>query len=177
MSSIKSVHGKLEKIRKPRVHITYDIETEGAQVKKEMPFVAGVLGDFSGDPTKPLKTLKKRKFIQIDGDNFDSVMKKMTPGLKFKVKNTLSDDDSELPIDLKFESMADFEPASIVKQVEPLKKLIDIRNKLSDLLSKADCSGELEGLLEHVLQNPDDLKKLSNDLSSTEDKPKTDKGE
>src|SRR5688572_16118132 len=160
----ESVHNKLERVRKPRVHITYQVETEGAEVEKELPFVMGVLGDFSGNPTEPLKSLKDRKFVQIDRDNFNDVMSRMTPGLNIKAENTLKGDGSQIDVNLKFKSMADFEPGAIVKQVEPLKKLQETREKLRDLLTKVDRSEDLEGLLERVLQNGDDLKKLSSDL-------------
>jgi type VI secretion system protein ImpB len=128
------------------------------------------MGDFSGDPTSPLKPLKDRKFIQIDRDNFDDVMSKMTPGLKFKVENTLQKDGSEIGVDLKFGSMADFDPARVVQQVEPLRKMIETRNKLRDLLSKADRSDELDSLLERVLKNQEDLNKLAGDLGDGGDK-------
>jgi len=165
-----SIHQKLDRVRKPRVHITYDVETEGAAVVKELPFVVGVLGDFSGDPTEPLKPLKDRKFIQIDRDNFNDVMARMTPGLKLKVDNTLAEDGSQLGVDLTFKSMEDFEPARVVQQVEPLRKLLDTRNQLRDLLSKADRSEELEGLLERVLQNTEELSALSGQLGTDEKK-------
>ncbi|AWU93428.1 MULTISPECIES: type VI secretion system contractile sheath small subunit [Azospirillum] len=161
-----SIHQKLDRVRKPRVHITYDVETEGATVVKELPFVVGVLGDFSGDPTEPLKPLKDRKFIQIDRDNFNDVMARMTPGLKMKVDNTLADDGTQLSVDLAFKSMEDFEPGRVVQQVEPLRKLLETRNQLRDLLSKADRSEELEGLLERVLQNTDELAALSGELGT-----------
>ncbi|MBP2298725.1 type VI secretion system contractile sheath small subunit [Azospirillum picis] len=161
-----SIHQKLDRVRKPRVHITYDVETEGATVVKELPFVVGVLGDFSGDPTEPLKPLKDRKFIQIDRDNFNDVMARMTPGLKLKVDNTLADDGTQLSVDLAFKSMEDFEPGRVVQQVEPLRKLLETRNQLRDLLSKADRSEELEGLLERVLQNTDELQALSGELGT-----------
>lgn len=159
-----SIHQKLDRVRKPRVHITYDVETEGAMVQKELPFVVGVLGDFSGDPTEPLKPLKDRKFIQIDRDNFNDVMARMTPGVKMKVENTLADDGSEFAVDLAFKSMEDFEPGRVVQQVEPLRKLMETRNQLRDLLSKADRSEELEGILEKVLQSTDELSKLGEQL-------------
>jgi type VI secretion system protein ImpB len=159
-----SIHQKLDRVRKPRVHITYDVETEGAMVQKELPFVVGVIGDFSGDPTEPLKPLKDRKFIQIDRDNFNDVMARMTPGVKMKVDNTLADDGSQLSVDLAFKSMEDFEPGRIVQQVEPLRKLMETRNQLRDLLSKADRSEELEGILEKVLQSTDELAKLGEQL-------------
>jgi type VI secretion system protein ImpB len=161
-----SIHDKLERVRKPRVHITYQVETEGAMVEKELPFVVGVLGDFSGKPTEPLKPLKDRKFIQIDRDNFNDVMRRMTPGLEFKVENTLKGDGSEMGVKLSFNSMDDFEPGAVVKQIEPLRKLQETRDKLRDLLTKVDRSEDLEGLLERVLQNTEELKKLSADLGT-----------
>jgi type VI secretion system protein ImpB len=166
MTMAESVQQKLSRVRKPRVHITYDVETEGAQVRKELPFVVGVIGDFSGKPYAPLKPLRDRKFIQIDRDNFDDVMQRMTPGAEFKVENTLADDDSEMAVALKFNSMVDFEPASIVDQVEPLRKLLAVRNKLRDLMSKVDRSEDLENLLEEVLQNTDKLTALAGELGT-----------
>jgi len=163
---VASIHDKLNRVRKPRVHIKYDVETEGAVVAKELPFVVGVMGDFSGDPTSPLKPMKERKFIQIDRDNFNSIMAKMTPGLEMKVENTLADDGSEMAVSLGFKSMDDFDPEKIVDQVEPLKKLKQTRDALRDLMTKVDRSEELEGLLENVLQNDEQLKKLSEEVGA-----------
>lgn len=159
-----SIHDKLKRVRKPRVHITYDVETNGAEVKRELPFVVGVMGDYSGDNAEGKKSLKERKFINIDRDNFDGVMGKVAPSANLKVENTLSGDGSEMAVDLKFRSMDDFNPENIVQQVEPLKKLLEARNKLRDLMSKADRSEELEGLLEQILQNTDAVASLSKDL-------------
>ncbi|HZZ82635.1 MAG TPA: type VI secretion system contractile sheath small subunit [Gemmataceae bacterium] len=162
----ESTQKKLERVRKPRVHITYDVEIGDATVKKELPFVVGVLGDFSGNPTAPLKSLQHRKFIQIDRDNFNDIMAKMTPGVNLKVANTLKGDGSELSVQLKFNGMEDFEPAEIAKQVEPLRKLLEARDKLRDLLTKVDRSDELESLLEQVLKNTEQIKKLSSELGT-----------
>ena len=162
----KSIHDKLKRVRPPRVHITYDVETEGAVVQKDLPFVVGVLGDFSGDPTEPLKPLKDRKFVQIDRDNFNEVMNRMTPGLNLKVENTLKGDGSEMGVQLKFKSLDDFAPANVVKQVDPLRKLLETRDKLRDLLTKVDRSQDLENILEQVLENTDQLKKLSAELGT-----------
>ena len=159
-----SIHDKLKRVRKPRVHITYEVETEGAAVLKELPFVVGVMGDFSGDPTSPLAPLKDRKFIQIDRDNFNDVMARMTPGASMKVENTLAGDGSEMAVDLKFNSLDDFDPGRVVQQVEPLRKLQETRDKLRDLMSKVDRSEDLENLLENVLQNQDQLGELSGQL-------------
>lgn len=160
----ESVHGKLSRVRKPRVHITYEVETEGATVVKELPFVVGVMGDFSGNPTEPLKPLKDRKFVSIDRDSFNDVMKRMTPGVDMKVENTLADDGSELAVSLKFSSMEDFEPAKIIEQVEPLRKLLDTRNRLRELMTAVDRADGLEGELESLLQSDDQLKALAGEL-------------
>jgi len=159
-----SIHDQLKRVRKPRVHITYEVETEGAQVLRELPFIIGVLGDFSGDPTQPLRPLSDRKFIQIDRDNFDDVMARMTPGLNLRVDNTLSEEGGEMAVALKFNAMEDFEPARVAEQVPALKALLETRNKLRDLMSKADRSEELEALLEQVLKNEGELKTLSGQL-------------
>ena len=159
-----SIHKKLERVRKPRVHLTYDVETGGAAVKKELPFVVGVMGDFSGNPDTPLKPLRDRKFVQIDRDNFNDVMKSIQPELNMRVENTLAGDGSEMAVSLKFQSMDDFHPAKVANQVEPLKKLLETRNRLSDLIAKADRSSDLESLLEGALQDDDAMRKLSQEL-------------
>lgn len=160
-----SIHEKLERVRRPRVHIKYEIETEGAQVEKELPFVVGVLGDFSGQSTEPLKPLKDRKFVQIDRDNFDDVLARMTPGLQFRVSNTLRDDGSEFAVNVRFRSMEDFEPARVADQIPALRSLLEKRNQLRDLLAKADRSEELETLLEQILQSDDDMRRLAGELA------------
>ncbi|WP_299969564.1 type VI secretion system contractile sheath small subunit [uncultured Roseobacter sp.] len=161
-----SIHDKLDKMRKPRVHIKYEVETEGAMVEKELPFVVGVLGDFSGDPTKELPSFGDRKFVQIDKDNFDQVMERMTPGLNLKVENTLSDDGGEMPVNLSFKSMDDFDPAAVVDQIPALKSLLESRNQLRDLLTKADRSEKLETLLEEILQDNDAVRRMVEELKS-----------
>ncbi len=161
---MSSVHDKLNRVRKPRVHISYEVETGGALLQKELPFVMGVMGDFSGDPTEPLKPLRDRKFVQIDRDNFNDVMARMTPGVNMKVKNTLKNDGSEMAVNLKFNSMDDFDPGKIAQQVPALSKLLETRDKLRDLLTKVDRSEDLEALLEKVLKNSDELTKLSGEL-------------
>src|SRR5215468_115495 len=163
----ESVHKKLERVRKPRVHIKYDVETEGAVVEKELPFVVGVMGDFSGDPTRKLEDLRDRKFVQIDRDNFDKVMERMAPGLNLKVANKLTGE-GEMAVSLKFNKMDDFDPARIVEQVEPLKRLQETREKLRELLTKADRSEDLEHLLEDILKDKDALQKLSDEIKSRE---------
>ncbi|WP_372620181.1 type VI secretion system contractile sheath small subunit [Falsiroseomonas sp.] len=160
----ESVHGKLNRVRKPRVHITYEVETEGAEVVRELPFVVGVMGDFSGDPTAPLKPLADRKFVQIDRDNFNDVMASFTPGLKLKVDNTLAGDGSQMSVDLAFKSIDDFDPARVAQKVPALAAMLETRAKLRDLMSKVDRSEELESLLEQVLSSEAELKSLSEQL-------------
>lgn len=166
-----SIHDKLDRVRRPRVHIKYEIETEGAQAEKELPFVVGVLGDFSGHPTEPLRPLRERKFVQIDRDNFDDVLARMAPSLKLRVANTLKGDGSEMPVELNFRSMDDFQPGAVVSQVPALKRLLEKRNELRDLLSKADRSEALESLLERILQDDTEMKRLAGELSSRSDSP------
>jgi type VI secretion system protein ImpB len=160
----ESIHEKLKRVRKPRVHITYEVETEGAEILRELPFVVGIMGDFSGDPTEPLRPLSERKFIQIDRDNFNDVMARMTPGLNIRVANKLADDGSEMAVALKFNSIEDFEPGRVADQVPALKALLETRNKLRDLMSKVDRSEQLENLLEQILKNEGELKSLSGEL-------------
>lgn len=164
--SATSIHEKLNRVRKPRVHITYQVETEGAVVDKELPFVIGVLGDFSGDPDpeRPLAPLRDRKFVQIDRDNFDDVMARIAPRLDLRVENTLAGDGSEMAVHLNFASLDDFEPGAVVRQVEPLRRLLETREKLRDLMGKVDRSEELEDLLERVLQDDARLAELSDAL-------------
>ena len=161
---MESIHEKLKRVRKPRVHITYEVETEGAEILRELPFVVGIIGDFSGDPTQPLRPLSERKFIQIDRDNINEVMTRMTPGLNLRVDNKLADDGSEMAVSLRFNSIEDFEPARVAEQVPPLKALLETRNKLRDLMSKVDRSEQLENLLEQILTNESELKSLSDQL-------------
>lgn len=159
-----SIYDKLNRVRKPRVHITFDVETNGAQQVKELPFVVGVMGDFSGDPTKPLKPLRDRGFVQVDRDNFDKVMASMNPGLNLNVENALANDGTEMKVQLAFNSIQDFDPAKVAEQVPALKALLETRAKLRDLMIKADRSPELEEKLEEVLQNDARIKELSAQL-------------
>jgi len=161
-----SVHDKLKRVRKPRVHITYDVETEGAQEIKELPFVVGVMGDFSGDSAVPKKSLKERKFIDLKKDKFDQVMGRIEPGVKMKVENTIEKNGKEFEVNLKFRSMDDFEPEKVVEQVEPLRKLMETRNKLRDLMAKADNSEQLESLLEQILGDAGKLGELQKQLGT-----------
>src|SRR5919199_1330274 len=144
--------------RPPRVHITYDVEIGDAIEKRDLPFVVGVLADLSGMPEKPLPPVGKRKFVSIDRDNVNDVMKKIGPRLAFKVPNRLSEDDTKLNVELRFESMDDFQPARIAQQVAPLRKLLELRNSLANLRSSLIGNEKLEGLLQEVIQNQELLR-------------------
>ena len=162
---MSSINDKLERVRKPRVHIKYEVETGSGALEKELPFVVGVMGDFSGDhPGHELKPLKDRKFIKIDQDNFDDVMKKITPGIQLNVENTIQNDGSNISCDLKFSSLDDFEPAKLVNQIKRLKELKETRDKLRDLLTKTDRSDQLEHILEETLQDSVALQNLAKQL-------------
>ncbi len=161
MPSKESLQHKLDRVRPPRVQITYDVEVGGALELKELPFVVGVLGDFVGKPDEPLPALKNRKFVEIDPDNFNQVLSGMKPRLAFSTENKLQDDGSKLGVELKFNSIEDFEPDNIAQQVDPLRKLIEARQKLSDLRSKMDGNEKLENMLNDVLADADKQKELS----------------
>lgn len=163
-----SIHDKLNRVRKPRVHITYDLESNGESVKRELPFVMGVMGDYSGDNTNQ-KAFKDRNFLQVDRDNINEIMNNINPQLNMKVENTLQGDGTEMSVNLNLNHLEDFEPHRVVEQVEPLRKLLEARNKLRDLLSKADRSEELEKVLEDILSNTDALNSLKGELGMNEE--------
>lgn len=165
-----SVHRKLDRVRKPRVHITYEVETNGAVEVKELPFVVGVMGDFAGDSKKTLKPLRDRKFTIIDRDNFNDVMASISPSLTFQVDNTLGGDGKQsFNVNLEFNAIEDFEPARVAQQIEPLRKLLERRNELRDLLTKVDRSEDLENILERVLMNTKELDALSAAFPTAQD--------
>lgn len=149
----ESLQHKLDRVRRPRVQITYDVETNGAMQKTELPFVVGVMADLSAQPKEALKPLKERKFVPIDRDNFNDVMKRATPRLALKVQNKLTDEDSKLAVELNFSEMDDFEPTRVAQQVAPLKELLDMRRRLTELLSKMEGNDKLEKLLGEVMGN------------------------
>jgi len=161
----ESTQHKLDRVRKPRVQITYDVEVNGAMQLKELPFVVGVMGDFSGKQEKPLPPLKDRKFIQIDRDNFDQVLAGMNPRAAFRVDDKLSGKEgSQLNVDLRFKSLDDFAPESVAQQIDPLRKLLETRSKLKDLLNKMDGNDQLDELLHQVLESTDARAQLQKTL-------------
>jgi len=161
-----SVYGKKERVRPPRVHISYDVELNGATVMKELPFVVGVMADLSGQPKDPLAKPIDRKFAEVDRDNFDDVLKSMKPRLAYKVENTLADDGSELAVELEFNKMGDFSPENVAKQVKPLNDLLEVRGQLKALLSKTEGNDRLEELLEAIVNNNDVRDKLKDVLGA-----------
>jgi type VI secretion system protein ImpB len=160
MSKKESVQKKLQRVRPPRVQLTYDVEIGDAIEQKEIPFVVGVMGDFSGSSENPQPKLKDRKFVNVDLDNFDDVLEGLAPRAMYRVKNTLSEQGGEFAVDLTFKSMEDFRPESVVQQVEPLRKLLEARSKLSDLRNKLSGNDKLEDVLNDVLSNTENLKRL-----------------
>lgn len=166
MAKKESTQHKLDRVRAPRVQLTYDVEVGDAIEKKELPFVAGVVGDFTGKSEEPLPKLKDRKFVNIDKDNFDDVLKGMKPRVNGQVENRLSGDGSKLAVDLTFTSLADFDPERVVDKIEPLRKLLEARQKLADLRNKAAGNDRFEDLLNEVLQNTDTITRLSREVGS-----------
>lgn len=164
--SKESTQKKLSRVRPPRVQITYDVEIGDAIETKELPFVLGVLGDYSGHSKNPLPKMKERKFVQIDRDNFDEVLKGMAPRLAIKVDNKLQDDGSQLAMELNFNQLADFEPQNVVAQVEPLKRLLDARTRLADLRNKLAGNDKLEELLDEVVRDTEKLRQISQSANS-----------
>jgi type VI secretion system protein ImpB len=156
----ESTQKKLSRIRPPRVQITYDVEIGDAIQMKELPFVVGILSDLSGKPVEALPKVKDRKFVEIDRDNFNDVLASIAPRVAFRVDNKLSDDDSKLSVELQFKNIDDFNPAEVVKQIEPLRKLFEARQRLMDLLAKLDGNDKLDALLREIAENPESQKSL-----------------
>jgi type VI secretion system protein ImpB len=166
----ESTQHKLDRVRSPRVQITYDVEVGGAIELKELPFVVGVLGDFTGQPNQPLPKLKERKFVEVNPDNFDSVLEGMKPHLSFGVENKLADapDAPNLKVDLNFKKLDDFEPQNVARQVGPLRELLDLRTRLSDLRGSLQGNDKLEELLLEAVGNTEKLDKLKAEMGDKE---------
>jgi type VI secretion system protein ImpB len=156
----ESTQHKLDRVRRPRVHITYDVQIGDAIEMKELPFVMGILADLSGKPDEPLPRLMDRKFVEIDRDNFHDVLKGTKPRIAFRVDNKLTNDDTKMGVELRFNSLDDFEPEQVVKQVEPLRKLLEIRRQLSGLLAKTDGNDPLSEQLQSIITNTELLQRI-----------------
>lgn len=161
MAKRESVQKKLQRIRPPRVQLTYDVEVGDGKEVKELPFVIGVLGDFSAASELEKTKLKDKKFINVDLDNIDEVMQSLAPRATFQVENTLTEEGGRMAVDLTFNSMQDFRPENVVQQVDPLRKLVEAREHLTDLRNKISNNERLEDLLDEVLQNTDQVRRLS----------------
>jgi len=167
-----SQQSKLNRIRRPRVQITYEVHTNGAMQKVELPFVVGVMADLSGNPKEKLPPVKQRKFVPIDRDNFNGVLAKATPRLAMRVDNKLTgDSDSKLAVDLSFKHIDDFHPARVAEQVPALKQLMDMRHRLDQLLTKMEGNDKLEELLGKVLNNTDQASTLAKTLGVEPEAP------
>jgi type VI secretion system protein ImpB len=158
----ESTQHKLDRIRPPRVQITYDLEVAGAVEKKELPLVVGVMSDLAGNAHAPLPRVKSRKFVSIDRDNFEEVMGSVASRIKLSVPNRISKDapNTTLNLELEFKKMDDFSPLNIISQVEPLKKLFEARGRLNDLLVKLDGNDGLDTLLQDIIANTEGLKEI-----------------
>jgi len=160
----ESLQHKLDRVRRPRVQISYDVETNGAMQKVELPFVVGVMADLSGQPKEALRPMKERKFANIDRDNFNDVLAKSAPRLAMKVQNKLTGDDSKLAVELNFKHIDDFEPARVAEQVGPLRELLAMRHRLTELLAKMEGNDKLEALLGDVLSNTEKAMALAKEM-------------
>jgi type VI secretion system protein ImpB len=162
----ESTQHKLDRIRPPRVQITYDVEIGGAIQKKELPLVVGIMADLSGKPDVPLPKLKDRKFVEIDRDNFNDILKATAPRLALRVDNKLANDGSKLNVELRFSHLDDFNPIQVVKQIKPLAQLLEARGRLNDLLAKLDGNDELEAKLAEIVSNTEGLKKIKSEAEA-----------
>lgn len=164
----ESLQHKLDRVRKPRVQITYDVEIGDAIEVKELPFVVGVLADLSGQPVESLGRVKDRKFVEIDRDNFNKVLAGMKPRLSFRVPNRITDEDSQIGLEMEFEHLDDFGPEAVAQKVDPVRKLVEARQKLNELSLKINANDRLEELLQDVINSTDSLKELSDAAAKSE---------
>ena len=158
--------------RAPRVQIEYDVELYGAEKKIQLPFVMGVLADLSGKPAEALPAVDERKFLDIDVDNFDARLKAIKPRVAFQVPNKLTDEGGNMNVEITFESMDDFSPAAVARKVEPLRKLLEARQQLANLITYMDGKGGTEDLLQKVLKDEALLKSLASTAKPADDAPK-----
>jgi len=167
----ESLQHKLDRVRRPRVQITYDVETNGAMAKTELPFVVGIMADLSGSPKEALRPMKERKFTNIDRDNFNDVMARCAPRVTMKVDNKLTGEaDSKLAVELNFNHIDDFEPSKVAEQIPALKELKDMRGRLTNLLSKMEGNDKLEGMLADILANTEKAAAMAKEMGIEEKK-------
>ncbi len=156
----KSGQRFIKENRAPRVHIEYEVETYGSRQKVELPFVMGVMSDLSGKSEVEKKTLDKRDFLEFDMDNFEQRMEAIAPRAVFQVENNLTGE-GKIAVDLTFKSMEDFTPGAVARQVPALKKLLEARQELSDLMAYMDGKDGAQDLLDKVLKDPELMKSLA----------------
>ena len=171
----ESLQHTLDRVRAPRVQITYDVEIGDAIEMKEIPFVVGVLSDLSGKPDEPLPKLKERKFIEIDRDNFNNVLEGMKPRVAYRVDNKLTEDDGQVAVELRFKSMDDFHPERVAEQVGPVRKLVEARKRLSEMLNKLDGNDKLDELLQDIISSTESLEKLKKEAGAEQTEDETSK--
>jgi type VI secretion system protein ImpB len=169
----ESLQHTLDRVRAPRVQITYDVEVGDAIEMKEIPFVVGVMSDLSGKPDEPLPKLKERKFVEIDRDNFNNVLEGMKPRVAYRVDNKLTEDDAQVAVELRFKSMEDFHPERVAEQVGPVRKLVEARKRLSEMLNKLDGNDKLDELLQDIISSTDSLEKLSKEAGTLKNEDET----
>jgi type VI secretion system protein ImpB len=166
----ESTQTKLSRVRPPRVQITYDVQVGDAIELKEIPFVLGVLGDFSGNPAEELPKMKDRKFVEVTPDNFDDVLASMKPHLAYSVANKLADDPDapKLKVDLSFKKLDDFEPEQVARQIKPLRELLDLRTRLADLRGSLQTNQTLDELLQEVINSSEKMQRLRTEVQTAE---------
>ena len=162
-----SVQHKLKRVRPPRVKISYDVEIGDASKKVELPFVGAIVADLAGDNSANQIKMKDRTFVEIDNESVDEVMAGIAPKLSFVVDNKLSDDGGKINVSLDFNSMSDFQPESIIEQVEPLRKLYEARQNLNDLAAKLDGNDTLDGLLSQVIDDTEQREQVAKALTTS----------
>jgi type VI secretion system protein ImpB len=155
---------KLERVRPPRVNISYDVETGGAMESRELPFLMGVLADLSGTPAEALPRLKDRKFVEISPENFDTVLKNMKPRVAIAVDNKLQEGAGKIGVDMTFESLDDFSPEAVARKIAPVNELLNLRTKLADLRGSLQGNDKLEEILQSTLNDADAMKKLQSEI-------------
>lgn len=168
----ESLQHKLDRVRPPRVQITYDVEDNGSPKDKHLPFVVGIMADLSGDGEKSLPPLRDRKFQDIDRDNIDDVMASAAPNLSYAVDNTLTGE-GQLRVNLNFNNMGDLSPAAVASQIPALKELLDMRRKLDEALAKLSTNRDLEELLQEVLANQDKVQQLAREIGLGQPEPES----
>ncbi|RDA61901.1 type VI secretion system contractile sheath small subunit [Hafnia paralvei] len=156
---------KLDKIRPPRVQITYDIEEGNAQIAKELPLVVGVIGDFFNDS----QSIQERKFIRIDKDNFNEIMSSLKPNAQFMVDSALPEQEGKLSVSITFKNIDDFLPDNIIQQVEPLRRLLELRTQLNDLRSRAASNEHLKDKLTKIVNQQNSLQGIGENNDDEEE--------